>query len=209
MLDTLSCDDYESCRQRDTFAVCLSLQPISYLLNSSWSSEPNPNRISRNTKHRRQRQEPSEHMSPNRVVIIVSVDTKWLILDESEEQDTETDGWSGEDPAELPPTTRIIPNHALHVLIPTIDSKTPGDSDTLEEEKPEESPSRRGVEVEELEDIESSLSYCSQTDQIGDDTDHTNEYLTSIFLPTDLWELVDDGGEEPFHSTELRVDAKE
>lgn len=82
--------------------------------------------------------------------------------------------------------------------------KVPGNGDALEEEQPHECVTTGGVEVEQLEHIQAVLCHCRQSNKVADDAHDGDEDLTTVAPPAyQMWELVDNGGEEAFHSAEL------
>lgn len=97
---------------------------------------------------------------------------------------------------------------------------TPWDGDTFEEKQPEKSPSRSSVEIEELENVESTLAkhrrwilkdqwtypcHGAQSNEVRDNTYYCNECFPSVFLRSNqLREFVNNCSEESFHCAELK-----
>lgn len=119
-----------------------------YLRSCSIRNNPNVNPINGYAKHRRKRQEPSENMTPHRKVVVVGGHSHGLVFDQSEyhcslEKNNITKlEWkvgfyhanyrSRKNPTKFPPSSRIIADHRLHMIVPSIDANTPRDRNTLE-----------------------------------------------------------------------------
>ena len=69
----------------------------------------------------------------------------------------DADQWSSDAPAEFEPTSWVVANHVFETVVEAIHSKTPGNGNAFEEDKPQEDQVATGVAVEQLEHVHPAL----------------------------------------------------
>lgn len=106
-------------------------------------------------------------------------------------------------PAEFPPEDQLEAHHRFEILIILADTIDPGDGNDFEEYQIQQCKTGGSKVVEYLEPVHAALYDEHQADEIRDCTDSENEHFFARSQMTRP--LVDDGGEEALHRTELTV----
>lgn len=218
---------------------------------------PQPEHVAGYAQHRGQCGEPAEGVRPPRVLVaqvrdrrplhdVKDEDALWYNHNNISNNKTtnygkrvvflargntyETDGGSGDGPAELPPLGRVVADHVLDAVVEPIHAERPRDRNALEEDEEQQTEAGHRVRIEDLENVHSALlgeniyflfyeprrkrrrrrrgmqiylRNAREPDQVADGTNDCDKDL--LATAQQLRPLIDDGRDEALHRAELRV----